>query len=102
MGFLCSASDFYAYDPCQNRVYHAATEHGAALASALDKVARERSALGDVPVDVVAAQVPHLETSFGYAPGDRVVVVSRADGRTELTYDANGQVVAKTAEIGPS
>jgi RHS repeat-associated protein len=90
------SSDFYAYDPCQNRVYHAATEHGAALASALDKVARERSALGDVPVDVVAAQVPHLETSFGYAPGDRVVVLSRADGRTELTYDANGQVVAKT------
>ena len=90
------ASGFYAYDPCQNRVYHAATEHGAALASALDKVARERSALGDVPVDVVAAQVPHLETSFGYAPGDRVVVVSRADGRTELTYDANGQVIAKT------
>jgi RHS repeat-associated protein len=90
------ASDFYAYDACQNRVYHAATEHGAALASALDKVARERSALGDVPVDVVAARVPHLETSFGYAPGDRVVVLSRADGRTELTYDANGQVVAKT------
>jgi len=90
------SSDFYAYDPCQNRVYRAATEHGAALASALDRAARERDAVGDIPVDVLAASVPHLEASFGYAPGNRVVVVSRADGRTELTYDANGQVVAKT------
>src|SRR5207247_133058 len=44
------SSDFYAYDPCQNRVYHAATEHGAALASALDQVARERDAIGEIPV----------------------------------------------------
>jgi len=93
-------SDFYAYDACHNRVFHAATEHGAALATALDRVARERSAMGDVPVDVLAARVPHEAASFGYASGDRVVVVSRADGHTELTYDANGQVTSKTVFRG--
>ena len=67
------ASDFYAYDPCQNRVYHAATEHGAALAPALDKASRERATMGDIPVDLVAARFPHHEASFGYEPGDRVV-----------------------------
>ncbi len=95
------ASDFYAYDPCQNRVYHAATEHGAALASALDKSSRERATMGEVPVDLVAARFPHHESSFGYAAGDRVVVVSRADSRTELTYDANGQVTSKSIIRGP-
>ena len=95
------ASDFYAYDPCQNRVYHAATEHGAALASALDKASRERATMGDIPVDLVAARFPHHAASFGYEPGDRVVVVARADSRTELTYDANGQVVSKTIIRGP-
>jgi RHS repeat-associated protein len=94
-------SDFYAYDPCQNRVYHAATEHGAALASALDKASRERATMGDIPVDLVAARFPHHESSFGYTTGDRVVVVARADSRTELTYDANGQVVSKSIIRGP-
>ena len=79
---------------------YAATEHGAALASALDKAPRERGAMGDIPVDRVAARFPHEESSFGYAPGDRVVVVSRADSRTELTYDANGQVVSKSIHRG--
>ncbi len=94
------ASDFYAYDLCQNRVYHAATEQGAALASALDKASRERATMGDIPVDRVAARFPHQESSFGYAPGDRVVVISRADSRTELIYDANGQVVSKSIVRG--
>ena len=93
-------SDFYAYDGCQNRVYHAATEHGVALASALDRVARQRDTVGDVPVDVLAAGVPHHASNFGYAPGDRVVVLARADTRTELVYDANGQVISKTVIRG--
>jgi RHS repeat-associated protein len=57
--------------------------------------------MGDIPVDLVAARFPHHASSFGYAPGDRVVVVSRADSRTELTYDANGQVVSKSILRGP-
>ena len=57
--------------------------------------------MGDIPVDRVAARFSHHESSFGYAPGDRVVVVARADSRTELTYDANGQVVSKSILRGP-
>jgi RHS repeat-associated protein len=54
----------------------------------------------DVPLEVLAAGVPHYGASLGYAPGDRVVVVSRADGQTELAYDANGQVTSKTLVRG--
>jgi RHS repeat-associated protein len=94
--------EVYRFDACQNRVYFAATQHGAALAAAVDTAARERATHGEVPVDLLAARFPHDEQSQGYAPGDRVVVVSRSDGsKTELAYDANGQVTSKTLKCGP-
>ena len=71
-----------------------------ALGSALDRVARQRDTVGDVSVDVLAAGVAHHATNFGYAPGDRVVVVARADTRTEFVYDPNGQVTSKTVIRG--
>jgi len=61
-----------------------------------DKASRDRATWATSPVDLVAARFPHHESSFGYAPGDRVVVVARADSRTELTYDATGQVTSKS------
>ena len=91
-------SDFYDYDSCQNRVYHAVTQQGVALAAALDRETRETTA--DLPVNRVAMRFPHREAGFGVAAGNRVVNVVRDGGLTELTYDANGQLIAKTVVQG--
>jgi RHS repeat-associated protein len=93
--------ELYLFDGCQNRVYFAATQHGAALAAAVDKAARERSTYGEITVDRLAAQFPHQEQTQAYEAGDRVVMLSRSDGsKTELAYDANGQVTSKTTTRG--
>jgi|GEM_PF-1390066 len=98
-------SDFYMYDNCQNRIYHAATEHGAALAAALDEVERQdRRVYGEPPFDAVAQvaqRFPHTRTSQGYEQGGRNVILS-GPGRptTELQYNANGQITSKTVSHG--
>ena len=89
-------SDFYAYDANRNRVFHGATEHGVALAEALEKMAREQIHGASTPIEAFIGTVPHRESNFGYSNGNRVVVIAHTDSRTELTYDATGQVVEKT------
>ncbi|MCL2723283.1 MAG: DUF6531 domain-containing protein [Polyangiaceae bacterium] len=96
-------SDFYMYDECQNRCYHAATQHGVALAAALDQAERERDVYGEPPFDVIAQtaqRFPHHENNQGYEAGVRNTILHGPGHKTEFEYNANGQVFAKTVARG--
>ncbi|MCL2724324.1 MAG: DUF6531 domain-containing protein [Polyangiaceae bacterium] len=100
-------SDFYMYDACRNRIYHAATQHGAMLAEALEQAEREHKVHGEVPFDLVAQtaqRFPHDVTNQGYEQGGggrNVILTGPGRPTTELQYNANGQVVVKTVSSGP-
>jgi len=100
-------SDFYMYDACQNRYFHAATQHGSALAAALDEVEhQDRRVYGEPPFDAVAQvaqRFPHTRTSQGYEQGGggrNVILAGPGRSTTELQYNANGQVISKTVSHG--
>ena len=57
--------------------------------------------MGDVPVDLLAARFPHYPERASVRCGRSRRDVTGTDGsRTELTYDANGQVASKTVVRG--